>query len=95
MWQKKGGNALQEAEKAAGVAGLALGAVAITSPPMAGAINGFVNGMSGSDTASIFAGFSAGGRRGICARQLAGTLPGRRRRVSDRQWQRQHHRRPG
>ncbi|HXD63965.1 MAG TPA: hypothetical protein VNV17_05100 [Solirubrobacteraceae bacterium] len=64
MWQKKGGNALQEAEKAAGVAGLALGAVAITSPPMAGAINGFVNGMSGSDTASIFAGFSLAGGGG-------------------------------
>jgi hypothetical protein len=59
MWQKKGGTALQEAEKAAGVAGLALGAVAISSPPVAGAINGFVNGMSGSGTASIFAGFSA------------------------------------
>jgi hypothetical protein len=64
MWQKKGGHALQEAEKAAGVAGLALGAVAITSPPMAGAINGFVNGMSGSDTASIFAGFSVAGGGG-------------------------------
>jgi hypothetical protein len=64
MWQKKGGHALQEAEKAAGVAGIALGAVAITSPPMAGAINGFVNGMSGSDTASVFAGLSAAGGGG-------------------------------
>jgi hypothetical protein len=59
MWQKKGGQALEQAEKAAGVAGLALGAVAISSPPVAGAINDFVNGMSGSDTASVFAGFSA------------------------------------
>jgi hypothetical protein len=59
MWQKKGGQALEQAEKAAGVAGLALGAVAISSPPVAGAVNAFVNGMSGSDTASIFAGFSA------------------------------------
>ncbi|MFZ1992668.1 MAG: hypothetical protein WAU75_01055 [Solirubrobacteraceae bacterium] len=59
MWQKKGGQALEEAEKAAGVAGLALGAVAISSPPVAGAVNAFVNGMSGSDSASIFAGFSA------------------------------------
>jgi hypothetical protein len=68
MWQKKGGTALQNAEKAAGVAGLALGAVAISSPPVAGAINGFVNGMSGSDTASIFAGFSlAGGGGGALA----------------------------
>ncbi|HEX3976034.1 MAG TPA: hypothetical protein VHW96_07195 [Solirubrobacteraceae bacterium] len=64
MWQKKGGQALEEAEKAAGVAGLALGAVAISSPPVAGAINGFVNGMSGSDTASIFAGFSVAGGGG-------------------------------
>ena len=59
MWQKKGGQALEQAEKAAGVAGLALGAVAISSPPVAGAVNAFVNGMSGSDTVSIFAGFSA------------------------------------
>jgi hypothetical protein len=59
MWQKKGGQALEEAEKAAGVAGLALGAVAISSPPVAGAVNAFVNGMSGTDSASVFAGFSA------------------------------------
>jgi len=64
MWQKKGGKALEEAEKAAGVAGLALGAVAISSPPVAGAVNAFVNGMSGSGTASSFAGFEADGGGG-------------------------------
>ncbi len=64
MWQKKGGTALQQAEKAAGVAGLALGAVAISDPPMAGAINDAVNGMSGSTTGSLFAGFSASGGGG-------------------------------
>jgi hypothetical protein len=64
MWQKKGGQALQEAEKAAGVAGLAVGAVAISSPPVAGAVNAFVNGMSGSGTASVFAGFQVAGGGG-------------------------------
>jgi hypothetical protein len=64
MWQKKGGQALQEAEKAAGVAGLALGAVAISSPPVAGAINAAVHGVSGSVTASWFDGFSAAGGGG-------------------------------
>ena len=64
MWQKKGGQALEEAEKAAGVAGLALGAVAISSPPVAGAVNAFVNGMSGSGTASVFAGFQVAGGGG-------------------------------
>jgi hypothetical protein len=64
MWQKKGGHALQEAERAAGVAGLAVGAVAISSPPVAGAVNAFVDGMSGSGTASIFAGFQAAGGGG-------------------------------
>ena len=64
MWQKKGGQALQEAEKAAGVAGLAVGAMAISSPPVAGAVNTFVNGMSGSGTASVFAGFQAAGGGG-------------------------------
>jgi hypothetical protein len=58
-WQKKGGQALQDAEKAAGVAGLALGAVAISDPPLAGAINDAVDGVSGSTTASVFWGFSA------------------------------------
>ena len=63
MWQKKGGTALQEAEQAAGVAGLALGAVAISSPPVAGLVNDAVNGMSGTSSASVFAGFqtAAGG----------------------------------
>jgi hypothetical protein len=64
MWQKKGGQALQEAEKAAGVAGLAVGAMAISSPPVAGAVNAFVNGMSGSGTASSFVGFQAAGGGG-------------------------------
>lgn len=64
MWQKKGGQALQEAEKAAGVAGLALGAVAISSPPVAGAINDAVNGMSGTATKSVFAGWQASGGGG-------------------------------
>lgn len=64
MWQRKGGQALQEAERAAGVAGLAVGAVAISSPPVAGAVNAFVNGMSGSGTASVFAGYQASGGGG-------------------------------
>jgi len=64
MWQKKGGTALEEAEKAAGVAGLALGAVAISSPPVAGAVNAFVNGMSGNGSVSAFAGFEADGGGG-------------------------------
>jgi stage V sporulation protein SpoVS len=74
MWQKKGGQALQEAEKAAGVAGLALGAVAISSPPVAGAVNDFVNGMSGSGTASIFAGFSAAAGGGSSLANWQGLL---------------------
>lgn len=64
MWQKKGGQALQEAEKAAGVAGLAVGAVAISSPPVAHAINSVVDGVSGSTTVSAFAGYSASGGGG-------------------------------
>jgi hypothetical protein len=64
MWQKKGGTALQRAEKAAGVAGLALGAVAISDPPLANAVNDAVNGVSASTTGSLFAGFSASGGGG-------------------------------
>jgi hypothetical protein len=64
MWQKKGGQALQEAERAAGVAGLAVGAMAISSPPVAGAVNAFVNGMSGNGTVSVFAGYQASGGGG-------------------------------
>ena len=95
MWQKKGGNALQEAEKAAGVAGLALGAVAITSPPMAGAINGFVNGMSGSDTASIFAGFSLAGGGGSALANWQGLFQAGAGASATASGRRQHHRRPG
>lgn len=64
MWQRRGGQALQEAEKAAGVAGLALGAVAISDPPMAGTINAAVTGVSGTATKTLFAGVSAAGSGG-------------------------------
>src|SRR5262249_25042613 len=64
VWQKKGGTALQEAERAAGVAGLALGAVAIGSRPVAGAINEFVDGWSGPSSVSAFGGYQASGGGG-------------------------------
>ena len=67
MWQKKGGHALEEAEKAAGVAGLALGAVAISDPPLAGAIDSGVDGVSGTATATWFKGFSVDGGGGWSA----------------------------
>ena len=95
MWQKKGGHALQEAEKAAGVAGLALGAVAISV-----SADGWghqrvrerdVRVRQRLDLRRVF----RGGRRGSGTRQLAGPVPGRRGRVSDGQRQRQHHRGPG
>jgi hypothetical protein len=56
-WQDK-----LAAAQAAGVAGLALGAVAISAPNTVGqAVNGFVNGVSGTSTATIFAGLRASG----------------------------------
>jgi hypothetical protein len=57
-WQKKGGQALQDAELAAGVAGYALGIVTVNSPPVARVVDAALQGPSGSVSGSVSAGLS-------------------------------------
>ena len=64
-WQKKGGQALQDAELAAGVAGYALGVVAVNSPPVARVVNAALQGPSGSISGSVSAGLS--GSKDYCS----------------------------